>query len=378
MKIALTGPLPPYRGGISRYMENLASTLREAGQEVLLFSFRRQFPLRFYPGRSDLSPDRPQRESGCRYTLDSLHPWTWLQTAAEIRRCRPDALVIPWWLTLFAPMWGTLARQVRKGGVRVVYICHNVLPHERAFWDPSVTRWALRPGDGFIVQAGEEERQLLALLPGRPVRIVHHPVYDMFSPGLVSKADARHSLGLSPEARVLLFFGFVRPYKDLSNLLRALALLVRENPRFHLLVVGEFLLDKPAYLRQIGELNLSAHLTLVDRYVADHEVPLFFSAADVLTMPYAHISQSGAVQMAFGLGLPVIATRVGGLPEVIEEGKTGLLVPPQNHEKFADAIRHFYGAGLEPVMREEISRREKRSSWQRLMEALLELIREGP
>jgi len=374
MKIALTGPFPPYRGGISQYMQKLNTVLRSAGHETFLYSFRRQFPRWLYPGESDLSPGKPFLESDCSYCLDSVNPFSWWQVARLIQSRQPDALVIPWWVTLFAPMWGSMSRCIHKQGIPTLFICHNVLPHERRIWDIPATRWALRYGAGFIVQSKEEKQKLAALLPGKAVEVVAHPVYDMFVGGLISKTEARQKLGLSLDIPVLLFFGLIRPYKGLKNLLKAISLLSGEIPAIKLIIAGEFWSDKTEYLQLMQDLKIEKNILLVDRYISDQEVPGYFSAADVLIAPYSRISQSGVVQMAFGLGLPVIATRVGGLPDAIDDGATGLLVPPEDPRELASAIRYYYQSGMEDRVRAEIARRDMRSGWTLLMKTLIELI----
>ncbi len=374
MKIALAGPLPPFRGGISQYMECLVQQLRQEGHETVLYSFRRQFPALLYPGQSDRSPGRKALPAAeCRYSLDSLNPISWWRTARSIRGDKPQILILPWWIPFFAPMFGMLARGAARGGIRPIFLCHNVLPHERRAVDTLLTRWALRPGHGFVVQSEKEKSILGDILPGRRVRVVSHPVYDMFGAQAVAKESARVRLGVSTGIPLLLFFGFVRPYKGLKYLLQAMPAILQWNPEARLLLVGEFWQDKASYFELMDRLGIRERVLLFDRYVADEEVPLYFSAADVLLAPYSRISQSGVVQMSFGMGLPVIATRVGGLPDVIEEGKTGLLVAPDDPAAMADAVSRYFEEHMEKGMREEIAGREMHSGWKRLVENICAL-----
>jgi glycosyltransferase involved in cell wall biosynthesis len=374
MKIALAGPLPPFRGGISQYMECLVRTLREMGHETVLFSFRRQFPAFLYPGKTDHSPGRvPLSKEECSYSLDSLNPLSWQRTARSIRLSRPQLLILPWWITFFAPMFGMLSRWAAADGIFPLFLCHNVLPHEKRFLDTLLTRWALYPGRGFIVQSQKEKAILQGILPDRRVCVIPHPVYDMFGGQVVSKMLARERLGVPPKIPLLLFFGFIRPYKGLACLLEAMPSILKWNPDARLLLVGEFWQDRDSYFQQMDRLGIREKILLVDRYVSDEEVPVFFSAADVLLAPYARISQSGVVQMSFGLGLPVIASRVGGLPEAIEEGKTGLLFPAEDPTALSAAVRRYYEEKMEIGMREQIAGKGMHSGWKRLGEAILSL-----
>lgn len=377
MKFALVGPFPPYRGGISQYMENLSLELGGKGHETVLFSYRRQFPKFLYPGESDLSPGKTSLGPICSYSLDCLQPLTWWATASKIKAGSPQAVIFPWWITFFAPMFGCMSRWLASSNINSFFICHNVLPHEQRIVDRLLTRWALQLGKGFIVQSRKEKELLQDLLPGRNVKIIPHPVYDMFREKRLLKSSARQQLQIPQDVPMLLFFGFVRPYKGLRYLLEAFSLVRPQIPAAQLWIVGEFWHDKQEYLGLAERLGLLPHLRIIDRYVPDSVVPLYFSAADVLMAPYVRISQSGVVQMAFGMGLPVIATRVGGLPEAIDDGLTGLLVPAENPKALSDAIQGYFLENRQEPMRAEIARREWHSGWDRLVAALISLRQEA-
>ncbi len=374
MKMALVGPVYPYRGGIAHYTAMLYRELVAQGHHVSLFSFKRQYPRWLFPGRSDRDPSRLKLEATCSYTLDSLNPLTWLATARAIRAQRPDVLVLQWWVPFFAPMWLTLTWCVHRAGIKVIFICHNVLPHEQYPWDAWLARWTLRQGDGFIVQSQDEKAQLLTLVPGRPLEVVSHPVHDMFAAQAIPRARAREQLGLPAGAPVLLFFGFVREYKGLHYLLEAMPAIRAQLPDVHLLIAGEFWQDKQAYLDQIARLGLEPNITVIDRYIPNEEVAVYFSAADVVVLPYVHVTQSSIVQLAFGFGVPVITTRVGGLPEVVREGETGLVVPSNDPEAMAEAICHYFRDNLQSVMKSYIFSMYYQFAWEHLVRALEQLI----
>jgi glycosyltransferase involved in cell wall biosynthesis len=314
MRLVLIGPVHPYRGGIAHYTTLLNQALLECGHEVLLISFRRQYPRWLFPGKSDLDPSQqPLQAPTAHYWLDSLNPFTWLTTFGQIRRYRPTMIVLPWWTTFWAPVWLALAGLNRLClGVPLVFICHNVLPHEVRVWDRILTKLTLRCGRRWIVQSAQQKAQLLTLLAASDVKIAPHPVYSMFAHQKISKTAARAELGLPPAATLLLFFGIVREYKGLRDLLLALPAIYQQWPSLYLCIAGEFWGGKQPYLSLIDELQLHDRVQIDDRYIPNEEVGLYFSAADLLVAPYRAITGSGALQMAAGFGLPVVAPRVAG------------------------------------------------------------------
>ena len=373
MKVTLVGPIYPYRGGIAHHTAMLHRAMVARGHQVSLYSFRRQYPRWLFPGRTDRDPSALKLDAECEYMLDSLNPLTWWATARAIRAQQPDALILQWWVPFFAPMWMMLAQAARRAGIRVMFICHNVLPHEQRPWDIWLARSALGLGGGFIVHSQEERARLLALLPGRRVEVSPHPIYDMFASHVISRDQARRRLELPTTAPVLLFFGLVREYKGLRYLLEAMPAIRVGCPDVRLLVVGEFWENKQVYLNQIVRLGIERNVIVVDRYVPNEETPLYFSAADVAVLPYTQVTQSGVVQLAFGFGVPIITTRMGGLAEVVSDGDTGLLVPPGDPAALALAVTRYFREGSRERMAQAIEQARPRFDWQNLVMLIEEM-----
>jgi len=310
MRLALVGPVYPFRGGIAHYTTMLYQALRGEGHEVLLVTFKRQYPRFLFPGRSDRDPSKePMVLPEAQRWLDSLNPLTWLATLARIRRHRPDALVLQWWTTFWAPVWLALGALNRVFLRRpLIYICHNVLPHEAHTGARWLTRMALRWGDGYVVQSPEDRDTLAALVRGAPIAVVPHPPYAMFVQKQKPKQEARQALGLPADPYILLFFGIVREYKRLGEVLDALADWRAQGKRVMLVVAGEFWSGKRRYQDSIARLRLEDAVVMHDRYIPNEEVALYFSAADALVAPYGRKEGSGAMQMAQGFGLPILRT----------------------------------------------------------------------
>jgi glycosyltransferase involved in cell wall biosynthesis len=376
MRICLVGPTYPFRGGISHYTTVLCRELRSR-HEVYLVSLRKQYPRWLFPGRTQKDESREVLAVDNDPVLRPLHPPSWSRAYRRIVDFGPDLVLFQWWHPYFAPCFGALARRlVRRAGIRTAYLVHNARSHERSPIERILTAYALRAPSCFVAHSEEDRRGIERVRPGASIEIGPHPAYDVFraDDGLAPE-EARRRLGV-PEAETLLFFGYVRRYKGLPLLLDALAR-VREKRDCRLLVVGEFYHDRRETYEKIRDHRLAGAVTLVDRYVPNEEVRLYFASADLVVLPYRSASQSGVAQIAFSFGKPVVATRVGGLPEVVEEGITGLLVPPDDTVALGDAIETFFRDGLAERMVSNIERSRHRFSWAAMVERIERIAEEA-
>lgn len=373
MRIAVVGPTYPFRGGISHYNTLLCGHLQKH-HDVWLFSFRQQYPRWLFPGRDDRDPSHRPLQTTNTPILDPMNPLSWWQTGRGVVAIKPDLLILHWWVTFWALPFAAIARIVRRRGVPVLYLCHNVLPHEEKPWDRVLARMALSQGNQFIVMARAEGQRLKTLLPGATVHRISLPSYAALAEveHPLPPEKARRRLGLAPKKPVALFFGFVRPYKGLRFLLEAMPEVLAQV-EMHLLIVGEFWEGKETYLEIINCLGIGEAVTIVDRYVSNEEAVVYFSAADVVVLPYIDVTQSAVVQLAYGFGKPVITTSVGDLLDVVKHQQTGLIVPPANTAALAEALTRFFCQRLQQPMREIILSRQKEFSWTHL-ERLLDGI----
>jgi glycosyltransferase involved in cell wall biosynthesis len=370
MRICLVGPAYPYRGGISHFTQMLAAAM-QPGHQTLIVSFSRLYPSFLFPGRTQYESDGARIRVDSVRVIDSINPLSYRRAAGVALDFRPDLVVVQWWQPFFAPALRSVAGRIKRGsGAPVVFLCHNVLPHEGTRLDRALARWGLAKADAFLVQSQEDRARLLSLRPGAAVTVHPHPTYTQFSGGGPTREEARGRLGL--QGRVVLFFGLVRAYKGLGTLLRAFARLPA-SLEATLLVVGEFYEDRRPYDALIASLGIGDRVRVLDRYVPDDEVAVYFQAADLVALPYRSATQSGIVQTAFAFEVPVVVTAVGGLPEVVIDGVTGYVVPPDDPPALAAAIERFFGEGAGPRMSGEIHARSGRFSWSACVEALLRL-----
>ncbi len=329
MNYSLVGPVYPYRGGIAHYTTFLAHTLEKQGHQVQVISFRKQYPKWLYPGKTDRDPSHQILTIEAEYIIAPFMPWTWLRAAQAIQRFTPDATIISWWTTFWAPAYWALSSTLMRNRIQVIFLIHNVLPHEERKFDVWLTRTVLKNANGYIVQSLREQQRLLSLLPNAKIAFHPHPIYPFFGEQTHPRKKAKEHIGIPIDRRVILFFGIVRPYKGLKYLIEATARLIDKGINAHLLIAGEFWEDKSQYLHQIKRLGVSNYITIDDRYIPNEELGWYFSAADIFVAPYSGGTQSGAVTLALGFGLPVVLTET--IAQGLPQGDFNLRIVPSNN-----------------------------------------------
>lgn len=374
IRIVMIGPVYPYRGGIAQYTGLMSRSLAKY-HEIINVSYKLQYPRLLYRNeQKDYSNDTFKIEP-VEFWINTLNPFTWISTAKRINRLSPDLVIFQWWHPFFAPAYWSILKFLKKD-IRVLFLCHNVLPHEGFPFKRLLSRMVLRQGDAFIVQSKQDKTDLYKLVPHPCVRRTVLPTFNAFRLQGMSQEHARQILQIPVHQELLLFFGFVREYKGLKHLIRALPQIKQERPNVHVLVVGEFFSGgKQEYLDLIRQMNCADSLTLVDHYIPDQEVEPYFAACDLVVLPYESATQSGIVQISYGFEKPVVATAVGGLPEVVIDGKTGFVVPPQDKDSLAKAVIRFFEENKAADFAEGIRQEAWKYSWDRINEVVEELAK---
>ena len=364
MRICVIGPSYPLRGGIAHYTSLLCGALLERGHGVKLISFKRLYPGFLFPGRTQKDTSGAPISCEAEPLIDSMNPLTWLGAGRRASAFQPDLVVAQWWHPFFAPVFAAVAKRCRRVS-KVVFVCHNVVPHESGGPSKLLTRMALRQGDSFIVHSEEDRRGLLGMIPRADVVRSAHPTYAVFNSGAWDRDEWRRRLGVM--GNVILFFGLVRRYKGLMSLIRAMPAVLSKVDAT-LLIVGEFYDDKSSYLDEIRRLGIEARTVIVDQYVPNEEVGGYFTAADVVVLPYVSATQSGVVQIAFGFRKPVITTSVGGLPEAVSDGETGYVTAPEDPDALAEAIVKYFRESHAEDFARNIDRKMSEFSWDRMVD----------
>lgn len=374
-KIVLIGPVYPYKGGISHYTGLMCQALRKK-YDVTMISFKMQYPkLLFKKEQKDYANDT-FRIDDTFFLINTTNLFNWIKTASYIRKLSPDLVIIQWWHPYFAPCYWAISKILNN--IKILFLCHNVFPHERFLLDRFLTKLVLKRGEVFIVQSSMDEKDLRTIIKHDvPVKKTVHPTYNAFKIQNLSKEESRHQLNISEDEKILLFFGFVREYKGLKWLLKALPDIKEALHDIKLLVVGDFGNDKDNYLGMIDKLQIKDCVDIYDGYIPDKEVEKFFAASDLVVLPYESATQSGIVQIAYGFEKPVIATNVGGLPEVVIDGKTGYIVESKNNTDLAKQIIRFFRENKADDFKKGIEEEAYKYSWDRMTEVVEELYEAG-
>jgi glycosyltransferase involved in cell wall biosynthesis len=375
MKIIIVGPAHPLRGGIAHHTALLYQELSKR-HSVEIVTFKRQYPKLLFPGKTQKETGGELLRVPTEQLVDSINPFNWISVGIKIRSKSPDLIIFAYSMPFFGPCYGTIAAIARwRKSTKMLFLCHNIVPHEHRAGDMLFTRFAFWQADCFIVQSESVERDLLQFWPNVRYKKVPMPVFDIFG-GSVDKQEARARLGIQ-EKKVLLFFGIIRAYKGLSVLLEAMRMM-REREYGNdilLLIVGEFYEDDSVYHRQVKELNLEKHVRFTSHYIPQTEVAQYFCAADVLVLPYLSATQSAIVQTAYNFDKPVITTNVGGLGEVVIDGKTGFVVTPNDPRALSLAIERYFVEERETEFTANVKREKKKYSWENMAASIEDLMR---
>jgi D-inositol-3-phosphate glycosyltransferase len=364
VRIAIAGPVIPYRSGVANHTTQLAATLASRPDcSCRVFSFHRQYPAMLFPGEGDkLDGAAPLTHPQTDYCIDSINPLTWKSCAHRIRAWKTDLLIVPAWTFFLAPCLGLIARECRKTGIRIIQIVHNVADHESSAVKWSVNRFQLAQSDAYVTHNSNLARELESRFPNIPTAVHPHPIFENYP-----------LLSQTPEPRApleLLFFGLIRRYKGLDIALKALAELTKD---FRLSVVGECWDGQAEIEEQISKLGLEEKVEFVPRYVSDLEAAHYFSRADAVILPYREVSGSGVVPVAYHYGKPVIVSRLPGLEDVVRQDQTGWLVPPEDPAALRELIENRVSRESARSMLPAIERLKQDMSWEGFARAVLEL-----
>lgn len=370
MKIAILSPFYPYRGGIAQFSAMLYAQLQKEGHAVEAFNFKRLYPDFLFPGKTQYVEEGDQALAvESRRLLDSIQPFSYARTVEAIRHFAPDVLIISYWMSFFVPAYAHIANRMKKR-CKVITLIHNAIPHEPRFFDKPMASLLFRQCHGFIVMSDPVKNDLLQLCPGAAYLQNPHPLYDHFGEKM-DKADACCSLGIDAGKKNLLFFGLIREYKGLDLLIDAFS---RLDDGYQLIIAGECYGSFDAYQAQIDASPARERIFVHNRYIRDEEIPMFFSAADALALPYRSATQSGVVSVAYHYDLPMVSTPVGDFPNSIGTPGTGIVALDSSADALEKGIRELFTEENQARFPVCLAKEKAALSWETLTKKLLGFI----
>lgn len=358
LSVCLVGPGWRFTSGISYYTCRLANSMAGDRCDTNVILLRRLLPRLLYPGKSRVGLKRASMEYTSDVTVFDGIDWWWgtslFRALRFLRARRSKVLLLEWWTAATLHTYLVLALVARVAGMRVVIELHELQdPGEAGLaLARGYGHWGLRAlirfAHGCIVHS-KADWQLFESSYGpmdMRVALVPHGPYDQYK-GLEEATDPATRAAVSAVRTApksdgvvnLLFFGLIRPYKGLEDLLRVFNALPREEAeRFWLTVVGETWEGCTEPARLIAASPHADRITFVNEYVPDEVVGAAFAHADVAVLPYLRSSSSGILHVSMSWGLPIVVTSVGGLPEAATGYAGAVFVPPGDAEMLKEGI----------------------------------------
>lgn len=367
-KVIIIGPAHPLRGGLASFDERLARQFQFDGFDTTIFTYSLQYPNFLFPGTTQYSSEPKPIDIKIKVCINSINPLNWIKIGLELKKLKPKIIVVRYWLPFMGPCLGTILRIAKQNKyTKVICIADNVIPHEKRIGDKSFTNYFTKSIDGFVTMS-KKVLEDLKQFSNKSAQQIQHPLYDNFGE-IISKQEARKYLNLNQDDHIILFFGFIRKYKGLDILFESMQHLKSTNIK--LLVAGEFYEDKKQYDDLIEEYGIKDSLILRTDFIQDSEVKYYLCAADFVIQPYRNATQSGVTPLAYHFEKPMLVTNVGGLPDLVPDGKVGLIAEP-NAISIAEKIKELYTLGeahFLPSLREE----KKKYSWEILTNRIVDL-----
>ena len=371
-KIIIIGSAYPLRGGLATYNERLAREFLNKNNSVTIYTFSLQYPSFLFPGKTQYSDSPAPKDLNIKVCINSINPLNWLKIGKEIRKLKPDIVIIKFWMPFMAPCFGKIARIIKKNKhTKIISIIDNIIPHEKRAGDRLLANYFVKAVDGFVAMSKSVLNDLETFDKNKPKVFCPHPLYDNFGE-IILKENAKQKLGFETSLKYILFFGFIREYKGLDLMLEAFAKCVEKDKSLRLIVAGEFYTDSKPYFEFIKNNKLEEYVLMHNDFIPDEKVAEYFCSSDIVVQPYKDATQSGVTQIAYHFNKPMIVTNVGGLAEIIPDGKTGYVVKPDSTD-IAEAILMFYQLNKEKEFSENAKIEKEKYSWDSMVKAIEQL-----
>ena len=342
MKIAIISPYPPIKGGISKETEIIYSNIKDT-YDVSIISFNRLYPKFLYPSDTQYDHSININDNKIKYDIDILNPITWNKVARYIIKNKFTHVIFRYWNPFFIPLYLFINWKIkgRQSNIKISCICDNIYPHESFFLEKYFIKKFFLNIDNFLVMSSESEDKLRSLINSK-TKIVKSflPLKENINLK-ISKKDACKKLGIyNPPKLLLLFFGFIRDYKGLDILIDSLDSIKELDIK--LLIGGESYIKTDKIKDSIKKNSLSEMIIWHKKYISNEDINLYFSACDIVVLPYKKISQSGIVPMAYHFDKLIVCSDIKSLKEHIIETKTGYFFKKNNSNHLSSIISKIY------------------------------------
>lgn len=378
LDIVIVGTAYPFRGGLATFNQRLAQQFINEGHHVRIITFTTQYPSFLFPGKTQLTTDPVPQGLKIRRAIHSCRPLTWLKVGHRLRKQCPDIVICCYWMAFFAPAFATIERIVKRNGhTRCLALVHNMIPHEPSLLDKLLAPMFVRNTDGFVALSKsvvEDIDRLEGTKNGKkskPKTFSPHPIYDHYGSN-ISTADACKVLCISSEHDYMLFFGLVRAYKGLDLLIEAFGKVKDRLPKLRLIIAGEFYEDEQKYQDMIFLHGLDKRVIIRNEFIPDSDLRLYFGAANLIVQPYRSATQSGVTQVAYHFEKPMLVTNVGGLSEIVHDGKMGYAVNPDSNA-IADALIDYYTNNRQEAFTAYLRQEKTKYAWNKMSHAFISL-----
>jgi glycosyltransferase involved in cell wall biosynthesis len=361
--LVIIGPGWPLRGGLSAFDEQLARTFTAKGIQSRIETFSLQYPSILFPGTTQYSKEPAPKDVNIHAGINSINPFNWIKIGLKLKKERPDLIIVRYWIPFLAPCLGTICRIASSNKhTKVISIVDNMIPHEKRIGDSQLSSYFANSVDGFLTMSDKVSKDVKSF-SHKPVTLSPHPIFAHFG-NPIPKNEARIQIGLNPEEKIIIFFGFIRHYKGLDILLNAMASNTIKEANIKLMIVGEFYEDAQPYHDLINELGIKDNIILYTHFVPDNEVKKYVCSADFIIQPYRNATQSGVTPLAYHFGIPMLVTNVGALADTVPNGKVGVVVEP-NAAAIANGIITLYKNGSHSYSN-QINEEKKNDSWEQM------------
>ena len=361
--LVIIGPGWPLRGGLAAFDHQLACTFKDKEVHSRIETFSLQYPSFLFPGTSQYTNEPAPKDVNIHEGINSINPFNWIKVGLQLKRERPDLIIVRYWIPFLAPCLGMICRIANSNKhTKVIAIVDNMLPHEKRMGDKMLTRYFAKSVDGFITMSNKVSEDVKQFST-KPIVFSPHPIFNHFGEA-ISKEAARKVLSIGQDEKIILFFGYIRPYKGLDLLLNAMATNAIKHANIKLLIVGEFYEDAQPYHDLIKTLALEERLIIHSEFVPDNKVKNYVCAADFIIQPYKNATQSGVTPLAYYFEKPMLVTNVGALADSVPNGKVGEVVEP-NADAIAKGIETLYNNGA-AYYADNIKEEKKKYSWSQM------------